>query len=44
MKSHLKKHYNKCMCQHWIEGYSESSTSRLSIIYTSSNYPYARYS
>jgi len=30
------------MCQHWIEGYSE--TSRLSTVYTSSNYPHGRYS
>jgi len=30
------------MCQHWIEDYSESS--RLSAVYTSSNYyPHAKY-
>ena len=35
-------YYNTCMCQHWIEDYSK--TSRLSAVYTSSNYPHARYS
>jgi len=30
------------MCQHWIKGYSEAS--RLSAVYTSSNYTHARYS
>ena len=33
------------MCQHWIEVYSETSTSsRLSAVYTSSNNPHTRYS
>ena len=38
----LCSHILTCMCQHWIEDYSE--TSRLSSVYTSSNYPHARYS